>query len=225
MNKILILVTNHATLGETDEKNGTFALEITHAVNEFIEAGLDYDIASINGGAAPLYGEDNEDAINQKILASEGFKNRIHNTMRASQVKADDYAAVFYPGGFGLLSDLAEDASCAQISAKIYEAGKVVGAVCHGPAGLLPITLSDGTKLLANKQVTAFSREEEVEANTIDKIPFLLEEAMTRQSGKFTKVAPWGEHIIVDERVVTGQNPASAKGLGRAMVEQIKALS
>lgn len=222
MHKILILVTNHATLGETDEKNGTFALEITHAVDEFVEAGFDYDIASIKGGVAPLYGEEDEDAINQKVLASEDFKNRIQNTMRASQVNPEDYAAVFYPGGFGLLSDLAKDASCAQISAKIYEAGKVVGAVCHGPAGLLPITLSDGTKLLADKQVTAFTREEEVEANTIEKIPFLLEESMTRQSGKFTKVAPWAEHVIVDERLVTGQNPASAQGVGRAMVELIQ---
>jgi len=222
MAKVLVLVTNHSTLGDTDEKNGTYAPELTHALHEFLEAGFDYDIASIKGGTAPLYGEEEKDTVNQAILADDDFQSRINNTIPATQISASDYDAVFYPGGFGLLSDLAENTTVAKITANLYEAGKVVGAVCHGPAGLLPVELSDGTTLLAGKQITAFTHEEEKDYGTINKIPFLLEEAITRKAGLYSKVAPWLENVITDGTLVTGQNPASAHGVGKAMVSLMK---
>lgn len=221
MSKILIFLTNHAVLGHTDEKNGTYAPELTHALHEFLKAGFDYDLVSIKGGATPLYGEEIEDDVNQTILASEAFQNRIRNTLPVSQINPQEYEAVFYPGGFGLLSDLADNAEVAGITAGLYEAGKVVGAVCHGPAGLLPVMLSDGRSVLQGKTVTAFTHEEEIDAGTASKIPFLLEEAITRKAGRYTKVAPWQENVIVDGRLVTGQNPASAQGTGQAMVKMI----
>jgi putative intracellular protease/amidase len=224
MKKILILVTNHPTLGKTDEKNGTYAPELTHALHEFIAAGYEYDIASIKGGKVPLYGEDVDDAVNRAIFKNADFLASINNTIPADQLDVNDYDAVFYPGGFGLLSDLAENADVARLTAKLYDAGKVVGAVCHGPAGLLPVVLSDGTKLLNGKHVTGFTREEEVDFGTIDKIPFLLEEALTRNSGRYSKGAPWLENVIVDGMLVTGQNPGSAHGVGKAMVALIQAL-
>ena len=106
--KILIPVTNHATLGSTDEANGTYAPELTHALHVMLEAGFEYDIASIEGGKAPMYGTDAEgDDVNTQILANDDFQNRINNTIPVSQINIEDYDAVFYPGGFGLLSDLA----------------------------------------------------------------------------------------------------------------------
>ncbi|QYK00788.1 type 1 glutamine amidotransferase domain-containing protein [Shewanella psychrotolerans] len=222
MKKVLILLTNHATLGTTDEANGTFAPELTHALHEMLDAGLEYDLVSIKGGKAPLYGTDIEgDAVNAAILANESFQTRVNNTIPASQINIDDYAAIFYPGGFGLLSDLAEDESVAKLSAAHYENGGVIGAVCHGPAGLLPITLSNGQKLVADKSVTGFTREEEVDYATIDKIPFLLEEALTRTAARYNKVQPWNEFVIEDNRVITGQNPASAGAVGRAIVKHL----
>ena len=222
MKKVLILLTNHATLGTTDEANGTFAPELTHALHEMLDAGLEYDLVSIKGGKAPLYGTDLEgDAVNATILANESFQTRVNNTIPASQINIDDYAAIFYPGGFGLLSDLAEDESVAKLSAAHYEKGGVIGAVCHGPAGLLPITLSNGQKLIADKSVTGFTREEEVDYATIDKIPFLLEEALTRTAARYNKVQPWNEFVIEDNRVITGQNPASAGAVGRAIVKHL----
>ena len=222
MKKVLILLTNHATLGTTDEANGTFAPELTHALHEMLDAGLEYDLVSIKGGKAPLYGTDIEgDAVNTAILANESFQTRVNNTIPASQINIDDYAAIFYPGGFGLLSDLAEDESVAKLSAAHYEKGGVIGAVCHGPAGLLPITLSNGQKLIADKSVTGFTREEEVDYATIDKIPFLLEEALTRTAARYNKVQPWNEFVIEDNRVITGQNPASAGAVGRAIVKHL----
>ncbi|CAH7019497.1 NonF-related protein [Vibrio chagasii] len=222
MKKILIPVTNHATLGETDQANGTYAPELTHALKEILAAGFEYDIASINGGKAPLYGTDIEgDTVNTEILANDEFQNRINNTIPVSQINADSYDAIFYPGGFGLLSDLAANDQFASIAAKHYEDGGVVAAVCHGPAALLPIVLNNGETLLSSKSVTGFTREEEIDFGTINDIPFLLEESLTRGAARFNKVQPWQELVIVDERVITGQNPTSAHAVGVAIVEHL----
>jgi len=223
MKKILILVTNHATLGETNEANGTYAPELTHALHALIEAGFEYDIASIMGGEAPMYGTDTaDDEMNAAILANKDFQNRINNTVPVSQINIDDYKAIFYPGGFGLLSDLATNETVAKLSAKHYEQDGLLAAVCHGPAALLPITLSNGEKLIANKSVTGFTREEEIDFGTIDKIPFLLEEALSRNAGRYNKVQPWQVLVIEDERVITGQNPSSAHAVGQAIVKHLK---
>lgn len=222
MKKVLIPVTNHATLGDTNQANGTFAPELTHAVHVLVEAGIDYEIASINGGKAPIYGQDIEgDDVNAQMLADADFQNRINNTLPVSDVNIADYDAVFYPGGFGLLSDLAHNAEFAALSATHYEQGGILAAVCHGPAALLPITLSNGEPLLASASITGFTREEEVDYGTIDDVPFLMEEALTRKAARFNKIQPWGEFVIEDGRVITGQNPASAHGVGVAIVKQL----
>ena len=220
MKKILIPVTNHATLGTTDQANGTYSPEITHALQAFLEAGFEYDIVSIKGGKAPIYGTDLEgDSVNDEILKNETFQNRMNNTIPMSQINVDDYDAIYYPGGFGLLSDLATNEDFAKLSAKHYESGGILSAVCHGPAGLLPITLSNGEKLLANKSVTGFTREEEIDYGTIGDIPFLLEESLARSAARYSKVQPWGEFVIEDDRVITGQNPTSAHAVGKAVVK------
>lgn len=222
MKKVLIPVTNHATLGETDQENGTFAPELTHAVHVLKEAGIDYEVASINGGKAPIYGQDIEgDDVNQRILADEDFQNRVNNTTPVSQINIADYDAIFYPGGFGLLSDLATNEDFAKLSAKHYDNGGIVAAVCHGPAALLPISLSNGESLLATKSVTGFTREEEIDYGTINDVPFLMEEALTRKAARFNKVQPWGSFVVEDDRVITGQNPASAHAVGEAIVKQL----
>lgn len=224
MAKVLIPVTNHAFLGTTDSANGTYAPELTHVVAELNVANIDYDIASIEGGKAPLYGTDMEgDEVNARILAEDSFQTRINNTIPVSQLNIDDYDAVFYPGGFGLLTDLAENQDFAQLAAQHYEAGGVLAAVCHGPAALLPIELSSGEALLASKSVTAFTREEEIDFQTINDIPFLLEEALARKAKRYNKVQPWAELVVQDERVITGQNPTSAHGVGKALVTALQA--
>ncbi len=222
MKKVLIPVTNHATLGSTDQPNGTYAPELTHVLHELMRAGIDYDITSIHGGKAPLYGTDVEgDDVNQQILADESFQNRINNTIPVNQVGIDGYDAIFYPGGFGLLSDLAINMEIAQFAATHYESGGVIAAVCHGPAALLPITLSNGESLLANISVTGFTREEEIDFGTINDIPFLLEESLTRKAARFNKVQPWGSLVVEDNRVITGQNPTSASAVGAALVKTL----
>ncbi len=222
MKKVLIPVTNHATLGETNQENGTYAPELTHVVHVLKAAGIDYELASIKGGKAPIYGQDLEDDdVNTNVLADEDFQNRVNNTMPVSQVNIADYDGVFYPGGFGLLSDLATNEDFAKLTAEHYEAGGIVAAVCHGPAALLPINLSNGKSLLANKSVTGFSREEEVDYGTINHVPFLMEEALTRKAARFNKIQPWGSFVIEDDRLITGQNPASAHAVGEAIIKHL----
>jgi putative intracellular protease/amidase len=220
MKKILIPVTNHATLGTTELENGTYSPELTHALHVFQTAGVEYEIASIKGGKAPLYGTDIEgDEVNNTILKNEEFQNKINNTIPVNQINIEDYDAIYYPGGFGLLSDLATNEDFARLSAKHYEDGGIISAVCHGPAGLLPITLSNGEKQLANKSETGFTREEEIDFGTIENIPFLLEESLTRNAARYSKVQPWGEFVIEDDRVITGQNPSSAHAVGEAVMK------
>jgi len=222
MKKILIPVTNHPTLGTTDQENGTFSPELTHALAVFLKAGFDYQLISINGGPAPIYGTDIEgDDVNTKILDDQQFKQKLNNTIAVSKVNIDDYDAIFYPGGFGLLSDLAVNQEVAALSAKHYENGGIISAVCHGPGALLPITLSNGEKLLADKSVTGFTREEEIDYGTIEHIPFLLEEALARNAARYNKVQPWNVFVIEDQRLITGQNPASAHAVAEAVVNAL----
>jgi len=223
MKKVLIPVTNHATLGDTDQANGTYSPELTHVLDLLERANIAYDIASINGGNAPIYGTDIEgDEVNAAIANSADFQTRIANTMAVADINAAHYSAVFYPGGFGLLSDLATNQVFAQLAASIYEANGFIAAVCHGPAGLLPITLSSGEKLLSTVAVTGFTREEEIDYNTINDIPFLLEESLARNAARYSKVQPWGELVIEDNRIITGQNPTSAHAVGVALVKQLQ---
>lgn len=218
--KILIVVTNTATLA--DEPNGTYLPELTHALQVLLDAGYDYEIVSPKGGAAPHYGGDSEDdQVTQLLLQNDTFMSRLQNTLSLSDIKADDYAAVFYPGGYGLLFDLVTNADIADISRHIYEAGGTVAAVCHGPAALHPITLSNGQSLLQGRQVTGFTREEEVAMDTLDKVPFLVEEKLLEKASSYSKVAAWGTHVVADGRVITGQNPQSAGGVGTALLEQL----
>lgn len=221
MSKVLIFLTNHATMGDTDEANGTYTPELTHAVDEFIKAGLDYDLVSIKGGEAPIYGAEQSDDITQTLLADKQFCSKLNNTLKADNINPDDYQGIYYPGGYGLLWDLIDNQDVAALTAKLYQQGVVVGAVCHGPGALLPIKLDNGESIVAGKTVTCFTREEEIDYNTIDKIPLLIEEQLTRLAGSFCKKAPWSEHVIVDGQLITGQNPASAGAVGKAIAAKM----
>lgn len=222
MKKVLIPVTNHPTLGETDQVNGTYAPELTHVVHVIKEQGIEFDITSVKGGKAPLYGTDIEgDEVNNLVLGDDEFQTKVNNTVPVSQVNVAEYDAIFYPGGFGLLSDLAVNQDVAKLAAQHYEQGGLLAAVCHGPAALLPIRLSSGESLLSTKSVTAFTREEEIDFGTINHIPFLLEESLARQAARYSKVQPWQEFVLEDDRVITGQNPASAYAVGCAIARHL----
>lgn len=217
-NRVLVIVSSHGELA--GEPNGTYLPELTHALHVLNDAGIAWDIASPQGGALPFYGAD-ADNLTQEMLADDAFAGRLKTTARLEEVDADAYDAVFFPGGYGLLFDLVDNAQSARLTTAVYERGGPVAAVCHGPAALSGVTLSDGTGLIADKNVTGFTREEEVAMKTLDKIPFLLEEAMINKGATYQKKSAWSDFVITDGRLITGQNPASAAGVGRALAQAL----
>jgi putative intracellular protease/amidase len=139
---------------------------------------------------------------------------------------AHEYEAIFFVGGHGPVFDLATDETCHRLVNEFYAANKVVSAVCHGPAALARVKLGDGTAyLLAGQRVTGFSNVEEEQVGLAKAVPFLLEDALNEASGGHFEKAkePWGEKVVVSMggRLITGQNPASAYGVGRAIYDAI----
>lgn len=220
--KVLIVLTSHDTLGETGKETGFYLPEVTHPLHAFTQAGLTVDFVSPKGGKAPMVGIDLEDPINKAFLDDSEQVARVENTLNPAQIDPAEYGAIFYAGGHGTMWDFADNQELAAIAAAIYEAGGIVGAVCHGPAALVNLKLSDGEYLVANKTVAAFTNEEEAAVGLTDIVPFLLEAKLIERGANFTKVANFQSHVVADDRLVTGQNPASAAGVGEKMVELIQ---
>ncbi len=220
--KVLIVLTSHDTLGDTGKETGFYLPEVTHPLHAFTKAGLTVDFVSPKGGKAPMVGVDLEDPLNKAFLDDSEQVARVENTLNPAQIDPAEYGAIFYAGGHGTMWDFVDNQELAAIAAAIYEAGGVVGAVCHGPAALVNLKLSDGSYLVANKTVAAFTNEEEAAVGLTDIVPFLLEAKLIERGANFTKVANFQVCVVECDRLVTGQNPASAAGVGEKMVELVK---
>lgn len=215
--KILFVVTSHDTKGSTGEKTGYYLGEVSHPWEVLTEAGYEIDFVSPKGGNPPVDGFDLNDSINKKFWEDEYYHNKISNSLKPAEVKPEEYKAIYYAGGHGAMWDFADDISIAKIAADIYENNGVVAAVCHGPAGLVNIKLSDGKYLIEGKKVNGFTNEEEELVKLANVVPFLLEDKMKERGGIFEKSEPWQPHVTVDQRLITGQNPQSAKEVGEAI--------
>ncbi len=220
--RVLIVLTSHDTLGNTGKETGFYLPEVTHPLVIFEAAGFEVDYVSPKGGKAPMSGVDLQDPLNKAFLDDPAKVTQVETTLTPAQVDPARYNAIFYVGGHGTMWDFPNDESLAQIAAAIYEQGGIVGAVCHGPAGLVNIRLSEGTYLVAGKNVTSFTNEEEVAVELNQVVPFLLESKLIEQGATHRKAANFQANVIVDDRLVTGQNPASARGVGERMVELLQ---
>jgi putative intracellular protease/amidase len=220
--KILVVLTSHDRLGDTGKETGFYLSEVSHPVAVFDQANFQVEYVSPKGGKAPMIGIDRDDPINAAFLDDGGKMAQVSNTLSPAQVKPENYGAIFYAGGHGTMWDFAGDVDLARIGAAIYEQGGVVGAVCHGPAGLLNITLSNGSYLIAGKDVAAFTNEEEAAVGLTEVVPFLLESELVDRGAKHLPAAKFQAQVIVSERLVTGQNPASATGVGEQIVQLLR---
>lgn len=219
--KVLMVLTSHNTLGDTGKETGFYLPEVTHPDDVFARAGFEVDFVSPQGGKAPMIGVDRQDPLNQAFLDNPAKVAQVENTLHPTQVDASQYDAIFYAGGHGTMWDFPNDARLAEIAVAIYEQGGVVGAVCHGPAGLVNITLSTGEYLVAGKQVAAFTNQEEIAVGLTQVVPFLLESTLIERGAEMVKAPNFQVQVVVSDRLVTGQNPASAKGVGEAMATLI----
>ncbi|KAK4448478.1 class I glutamine amidotransferase-like protein [Podospora aff. communis PSN243] len=225
--KVLVILTSHDKLGDTGKPTGWFLPEFAHPHDVLTSASFSITTASPNGGLAPLDPASiemyKEDASSTSFLANK--KSLWENTEKLSTFlgRADEFDAVFVPGGHGPMFDLAVDEMSQKVIAEFADKGKVVAAVCHGPGAFVNVRLAGGEHLLEGKEVTGFSNAEEEIMGLTAAMPFLLEDKVKAEGGKFVKAEePWGAKVVVDGKLITGQNPASATGVGEAIVKAVK---
>jgi putative intracellular protease/amidase len=221
--RVLFVLTSHATLGNTGKDTGFYLSEVSHPDVAFEQAGIAVDYVSPKGGKAPMTGADREDPINAAFLDNPIKMAQVETTLSPDAVDPSRYGAIFYAGGHGTMWDFADNQALAAIAAQIYERGGVVGAVCHGPAGLVNIKLTNGDYLVSGKTVSAFTNTEEMAVGLSDVVPFALESRLVERGATHTKADNFQSHVVVSGRLVTGQNPASAGGVGEQMVALMQA--
>lgn len=224
--RILFILTSHDRKGTADDESaapsGFYLSEVSHPYHVLHGAGYTIDFASPKGGKTHVDGLNLDDKLNAAFWNTPELRAQTENTLNPAEVNAGDYAAIFYAGGHATMWDFADNAELAAIAAAIYDKGGVVGAVCHGPAGLVNIRLANGKYLVDGKDVAAFTNDEERAVGLYDTVPYLLADAL-EERGALHKPAPdFQPQVVVSERLVTGQNPASAKGVAEAMLRLLE---
>ncbi|MED1918645.1 type 1 glutamine amidotransferase domain-containing protein [Bacillus thuringiensis] len=215
--QILMVVTNHTDMQE-GKKTGIWLSEFAEAYLAFENKGYEITVASPLGGVGPIDPGSVEDQTAQEILDA---AKHLENTKKLDDVTADGFEAIFLPGGHGTMFDLPDNQNLQQLLRDFYEAGKIVAAVCHGPAGLVGATLSDGQPLVAGKRVNAFTDREEAATGLGSYLPFLLESKI-RDLGAIYVAAPnWSTHVEVDGNLITGQNPQSTLAVTEAVISKL----
>jgi putative intracellular protease/amidase len=211
---VLIVLTSHDDLGGV-RPTGYYVPEAAHPWEVFSRAGFEVEVASVQGGAPPQDGFDPEDAVQVAFLATPQQRD----TTPLARVDASRYDAVFYAGGHGTMWDFPGDPDVARVGREVYENGGVVAAVCHGPAALVDLTLSDGSHLVRGKRLAAFTNAEEKAAGVAEVVPFLLADALVERGARHEPGPDFEARVVVDGRLATGQNPASAVPLAERVVE------
>jgi len=213
--KVLIVLTSHSELGNTGEKTGFWIEEFAAPYYVFKDAGVEVTLASPNGGLPPI--DPKSDAPENQTEATKRYKEdkelqeELAQTKKLAEVSADEFDAVFYPGGHGPLWDLFESPESIQLIENFWKAKKPVAAVCHAPAVLLNAKNESGEPLVKGKDVTGFTNTEEAAVQLTEVVPFLLEDELKNKGGKYSKSGDWEPYVVQDGLLITGQNPASSE--------------
>ena len=223
--KILMVLTSHDQLGDTGKKTGFWLEEFAAPYYVFKDAGAEITLASPKGGQPPL--DPASDTKDAQTEATDRFKQdnaaqkALANTAVLSDVEAEGFDAIFYPGGHGPLWDLAEDAQSIALIEAFAANDRPIGAVCHAPAVFKHPKADDGKPLVSGKTVTGFTNSEEEGVGLTGIVPFLVEDMLKANGAQYHKGADWDSFVVVDGRLVTGQNPASSAGAARALLALI----
>jgi putative intracellular protease/amidase len=221
--RILFIVTSTDCIGPNHRATGYEFSEIAHPYLVFEEQGYQVDFASLAGGAPPEDGFDPMDIQSATFRNGVGFQ-RLNTSLALGNVDLNHYDAIYFPGGLGPMVDMLHAPLVKQAIVHVFVSGRIVGAVCHGPVALLNVTMPDGSNFIKGRNVAAFTEAEEIGHSEQD-VPFMLDAAMTNQGANHTSAAPFKPHVVVDGRLVTGQNPASAAGVAHAMSALLESLS
>jgi putative intracellular protease/amidase len=218
--RIVIVLTSHGTLGSSGKKTGFWFEELAAPYYEFIDAGAHVDLASPQGGRPPADpgSMTNPPAIVKRFLDDPAAVDKLNATRRLTAIYPSDYDAVFVAGGHGVMWDLADDPRAAAFLGEAAQGGKIVAAVCHGPAALVPVKLKNGDSIVKGRRVAAFSNEEEAAVHLTDTVPFALETRLRELGGKYERGPNWSSFVVRDGNLVTGQNPQSSAQTAREVL-------
>jgi len=222
----LIVVTSNDKLGNTNEKTGWYLSEVSHVFWPLYHDDFTIDFASPKGGLAPV--EKNslklDDPENKSFVEKFNITTGI-NTEATRDIDPSEYSVIYLAGGHGTMWDFPDDYHAHELVTSIYESGGIVAAVCHGPSALVNVKLSDGKYLIDGKKINSFTDSEEREVGKDLIVPFLLESTLRERGAKFDGGKNWGDQVVVDGRLITGQNPQSATHLGKSIVEKWNSLN
>ncbi len=221
INPILFVLTSHDKKGDHEEPTGFYLSEVTHPLAELEKREIDVEFASIAGGEAPVDGLDLTDPINEHYWNNDKFRSAIRKTQQINDIDASLYSGIFFVGGHGTMWDFPDNTTIQQLTRQIYEAGGIVSAVCHGPSALVNVKLSDGRYLVNGKRIAAFTDDEERAVKLENTVPFLLASTLQQRGAKHQPSDNFTKNVVVDDRLITGQNPQSASGVGVAISEAL----
>ncbi|GFM30186.1 type 1 glutamine amidotransferase domain-containing protein [Novosphingobium sp. PY1] len=225
--KVLIVLTSHDRLGETGHKTGFWLEELAAPYYALKQAGAQITLASPKGGRPPLDPKSNEPDFQtdetRRFEADPEAMGALAQSVRLAEVKAEDFDAVFYPGGHGPLWDLAEDSHSIALIEDFLAAQKPVALVCHAPGVLRHVRKPDGQPLVAGRKVTGFTNSEEAAVELTDVVPFLVEDELKAKGGQFSSGPDWQSHVVSDGLLITGQNPASSAATAEALTQALQA--
>lgn len=224
--KILFVVASHDQLGDTGHKTGFWVEEFAAPYYKFVDTGHEVTVATPKGGQAPI--DPNSETESAQTEATNRYykdakvQEVIAHTHKLSEIKAEDFDAVFYPGGHGPLWDLANDEDSVKLILDFYNSNKLVGAVCHAPGAFKNVKFENGEAFIKGKNFTGFSNTEEGAVKLTDVVPFLLETELQNLGGHYSRTEDWGVHVVEDGLLITGQNPASSERVAELMMSRFK---
>ncbi|MCP8465499.1 type 1 glutamine amidotransferase domain-containing protein [Pseudomonas sp. ZM23] len=226
--RILHVVSNVAHFDNPDEPTGLWLSELSHAYDLFAAQGYEQRLVSPKGGAIPLEPRSlkwpNADASAKRWLADPASMALLSHTASPGELHGKDFDAMYFTGGHAVMYDYPDDEGLQRLAREVYEHGGIVASVCHGYCGLLNARLSDGSLLVAGRRVTGFTWMEEILAGVAKQVPYNAEEEMKRRGARFEKaLVPFTPKAVVDGRLVTGQNPQSAKVTAKRVISLLSA--
>lgn len=226
--RVLFVLTNHDRIGEAgDEKAEATGFHLFEAAMPWVmltDAGVSVDIVTPKGGKAPIDPTSREggEIESARFLDDPLVASALENSAALANVEIDSYDALYFPGGYGAMWDLPNDAIVADAVRRFFESKRVLAAVCHGPAALVDVRLSDGNWLVDGRELTCFTDDEERAMNKDDLMPFLLGSRLQDRGARLRSAADFEPAVAISDRLVTGQNPASAAGVGQAMLDLLQ---
>jgi putative intracellular protease/amidase len=213
--KVLFVLTSHSELGNTGKKTGFWVEEFAAPYYVMADKGVDITIASPKGGQPPVdpksEAPDAQTVATKRYYADATLKEKVAHTEKLAAVNAEDFDAVFYPGGHGPMWDLYDDKNSIALIQTFWAAGKPVAAVCHAPSALLNVKDEKGEPLVKGKKVTGFTNSEEDGVQLANVVPYLLEDELKAKGGKYSSGSDWSSYVVEDGMLITGQNPASSE--------------